>query len=236
MNATAYVFMIYPVSQGFRAKVDQIAGKEANHLLIAELRNMGPREMLLFLRRMDRRTKIYIPLEDSYSGALLPVLLGLAAVSSAKQTTVIQPDGSTYAMNRLQSLSCLFSVAASSLIGFLSLLRCWQYVRQIERQQRFDCALEMHNRNILYVNANLWFGVRAGGSVGHIAGVLNELASKVGMDALEFRRRNLRDARLRAVLDAAAERFGWAGAKPGPDRGVGLACGTEKGGFVATCA
>jgi isoquinoline 1-oxidoreductase len=42
---------------------------------------------------------------------------------------------------------------------------------------------------------------------------------------------------LRAVLQAAAERFGWGktGEKP-PGTGVGLACGTEKGGFVATCA
>jgi len=40
---------------------------------------------------------------------------------------------------------------------------------------------------------------------------------------------------LRAVLKAAAERFGW-GKKPGAGRGVGIAGGTEKGGFVATCA
>ena len=66
--------------------------------------------------------------------------------------------------------------------------------------------------------------------------MMDELAKGVGMDPLAFRLRNLRDERLRTVLKAAAERFGWDAAKATPERGVGLACGTEKGGYVATCA
>jgi isoquinoline 1-oxidoreductase len=65
---------------------------------------------------------------------------------------------------------------------------------------------------------------------------LDELAELVGLDPLELRRRNLKEPRLRAVLDAAAERFGWPGSKPAPGEGRGLACGTEKAGYVATCA
>jgi isoquinoline 1-oxidoreductase len=65
---------------------------------------------------------------------------------------------------------------------------------------------------------------------------MDELAAALSLDPLEFRRRNLKDARLRAVLDAAAERFGWGGAKPEAGVGRGLACGVEKGGYLATCA
>ncbi|HEY8470772.1 MAG TPA: molybdopterin cofactor-binding domain-containing protein [Longimicrobiales bacterium] len=65
---------------------------------------------------------------------------------------------------------------------------------------------------------------------------MDELAARVGMDPLAFRLQNLRDARLRAVLEAAAERFGWGRWQPSPGRGIGLACGVEKGGYVATCA
>jgi isoquinoline 1-oxidoreductase len=64
---------------------------------------------------------------------------------------------------------------------------------------------------------------------------MDELAAAVKLDPLEFRRRNLADPRLRAVLDAAAERFGWGGAA-GPGRGHGIAGGFEKGGYVAACA
>ncbi len=65
--------------------------------------------------------------------------------------------------------------------------------------------------------------------------VMDELAHAIGMDPLEFRFKNLKDARLKAVLEAAAKQFGW-GKKPDAGRGFGLACGTEKGSFVATCA
>ncbi len=64
---------------------------------------------------------------------------------------------------------------------------------------------------------------------------MDELAHALGMDPLQFRLKNLKDERLRAVLTAAAERFGW-GAKPPPETGFGLAVGTEKGGQLATCA
>jgi nicotinate dehydrogenase subunit B len=66
--------------------------------------------------------------------------------------------------------------------------------------------------------------------------LMDELARAVGMDPLAFRLKNLKDARVRAVLEAAAKKFGWGAAKAGPDRGVGIAAGTEKGGYVATCA
>lgn len=65
---------------------------------------------------------------------------------------------------------------------------------------------------------------------------LNELATRAGIDPLALRLRNLSDGRLRAVLLAAAEQFGW-GRKPVPaGHGVGIAGGSEKGSYVATCA
>ncbi len=65
---------------------------------------------------------------------------------------------------------------------------------------------------------------------------MDELAHLLNMDPLEFRYKNISDQRLRAVLEAAATRFGWGKEKPAPDRGFGLACGYEKGGYIATCA
>ena len=70
---------------------------------------------------------------------------------------------------------------------------------------------------------------------------MHDLATRVGMDPLDFRLKNLSDERLRNVLTAAAERFRWrAWRAPSPGgnsaRGIGIACGLEKGGYVATCA
>jgi isoquinoline 1-oxidoreductase len=64
---------------------------------------------------------------------------------------------------------------------------------------------------------------------------IDELAHAADMDALEFRLKNTKDPRFRAVLEAAAARFGWGRTKPAPGRGYGIAAGWEKGGYVATC-
>lgn len=65
---------------------------------------------------------------------------------------------------------------------------------------------------------------------------IDDLAKAVSMDPLDFRLKNLKDARLRAVLEAAARQFGWRQNKPAAGRGFGIAGGNDKGSYVATCA
>jgi len=65
---------------------------------------------------------------------------------------------------------------------------------------------------------------------------MDDLAHGIGMDPLAFRLKNLtKNPNLVAVLKAAADKFGWDKSKAAQGRGFGLACGTEKGGYVATC-
>jgi nicotinate dehydrogenase subunit B len=64
---------------------------------------------------------------------------------------------------------------------------------------------------------------------------MDELAHTVKMDPLEFRIKNLKNDRLRAVFEAAAKQFGWGKSKT-PGQGVGMGGGYEKLGNVATCA
>ncbi|MCC7490763.1 MAG: xanthine dehydrogenase family protein molybdopterin-binding subunit [Fimbriimonadaceae bacterium] len=64
---------------------------------------------------------------------------------------------------------------------------------------------------------------------------LDELAHALRLDPLALRLRNTTDGRLRGVLEAAAERFGWAQTPPA-GHGYGIACGYEKLSWVATCA
>ncbi len=65
---------------------------------------------------------------------------------------------------------------------------------------------------------------------------MDELACSARLDPLEFRLKNARTERLRNVIQAAADRFGWKSRKKAEGRGFGMAAGFEKGGYVATCA
>jgi nicotinate dehydrogenase subunit B len=61
-------------------------------------------------------------------------------------------------------------------------------------------------------------------------------ATLAGLDPLEFRLRNISDNRMRRVLQAAAEKFGWK-ASPGPSgRGWGMACGVDAGTYAVLMA
>jgi len=67
---------------------------------------------------------------------------------------------------------------------------------------------------------------------------MDELAAAAGSDPLAFRLAHLDHPRLRAVLETAAQRFGWKerNKQKTPNTGFGLACGTEKASYVAACA
>ena len=65
---------------------------------------------------------------------------------------------------------------------------------------------------------------------------IDELAHALNMDPLTFRLKNMKDERMRGVLEAAAKAFGWGLAKPAAGHGFGISCGFEKNGYLATCA
>ena len=67
-------------------------------------------------------------------------------------------------------------------------------------------------------------------------GHLDVMASGAGVDPLEFRLKNLKDQRMKRVLEAAAEKFAWKPAPSPSKRGWGVACGDYEGTYVAMMA
>jgi isoquinoline 1-oxidoreductase len=67
--------------------------------------------------------------------------------------------------------------------------------------------------------------------------MMDELAAAAGMEPLEFRLAHLDNDRIREVLTLAARKFGWEERRKEKraNRGIGLACGTEKNSVVAAC-
>jgi len=65
---------------------------------------------------------------------------------------------------------------------------------------------------------------------------IDMMASKAGIDPLEFRLSNMTDERMIGVLKAAADKFGWTPAKIPSGRGYGIACGADAGTYVALIA
>jgi isoquinoline 1-oxidoreductase len=62
------------------------------------------------------------------------------------------------------------------------------------------------------------------------------MASAAGIDPLEFRLKNLKDEKMIACLKAVADKFGYVSGKTPSGRGIGIACGTDAGTWVAHMA
>jgi len=65
---------------------------------------------------------------------------------------------------------------------------------------------------------------------------IDVMAAKASVDPLEFRLNNLTDQRMVRALKAAADKFGWTPRRTPSGRGVGVACATYLGTYVATLA
>lgn len=62
------------------------------------------------------------------------------------------------------------------------------------------------------------------------------MAAAAGIDPLEFRLSNMKDEKMAGVLRAVAEKFGYTPGKLPSGRGIGIACGTDAGTWVAFIA
>lgn len=160
----------YPLSQGFDRTVQAVLGREYLRLSAAELRQRPFFSMLRYLRSLSI-DRLVFPIEDSESLALLPVLQTLGAAVPARETYVLDDS-------RLRRVTPADMLKAAAGLGYASLA----YRRDVASARRDVPALlqadrvaarSRGGRDLTYINANLWFGVKAGGSVGHISGVIN---------------------------------------------------------------
>jgi isoquinoline 1-oxidoreductase beta subunit len=86
-----------------------------------------------------------------------------------------------------------------------------------------------------HVPAGFWRGVNVNHNAIYVESFMDELAHSIGMDALEFRRKLMKNRpKHLAVLEAAAEKIGWG--KPQPGHFYGLSQMMGFGSYVAGAA
>ncbi|HVH71063.1 MAG TPA: molybdopterin cofactor-binding domain-containing protein, partial [Candidatus Dormibacteraeota bacterium] len=121
-------------------------------------------------------------------------------------------------------------------------LTAWEFHNYHSGMSGIETPYDVANQHTEYHQVPL---VLRSGSYRGLAATANHFARETHMDALghvaqmdplEFRLKNLSDTRMRAVLEAATKSFGWPRKKMQAGQGFGLACGFEKGSYVAACA
>jgi nicotinate dehydrogenase subunit B len=121
-------------------------------------------------------------------------------------------------------------------------LTAWEFHNYHSGSSAIDTPYVVPNQRIEYHNVPL---ILRSGSYRGLAATANhfarethidDLAHTAAIDPLEFRLENLKEPRLQNVLEAATKSFRWPRKKTKEGQGFGLAVGSEKGSYVATCA
>lgn len=167
------VLSVYPLTREFKARIAELVGPGAISLTVGDLRQKGMTGMLRHLRsrRVDR---VYLPIENDEGTALLPVLKILASVIPSRGIFVLSSDLQPAPVKRHEVVLSAFHLVRASLLAMSRMHRAVGEVEVLLTQKRIE-PRPSSKPDVLYLNANLWFGVKAGGSVGHISGVVNGL-------------------------------------------------------------
>jgi glycosyltransferase involved in cell wall biosynthesis len=167
---TAYVLSGPPLSAPYRAYLEAKLGCSLQPLSLTELRDLGVMPMLRRLTSL-RAERVIVALEDHSGEPLLPVLRVAAFLTQATEKFVANESRDLKPWSSLDLLRDIYSTIRASLSGIVALLTVAVRSRILLLLRRQSHRLECNR--VFFLNAGLWFGQKAGGSVGHLSGVLN---------------------------------------------------------------
>jgi glycosyltransferase involved in cell wall biosynthesis len=196
------------VSAAFRARIEASTGRAVDVTVLSEMRSAGVVGVLRALIGV-RRPQALVLVEDESGEPVIPVLRFLVSMSRCRQLAIAMPDAAIAPFGRTTGILDGLRIMAGSLSGALAAARAAIELAWLRRQPR-QRVRGGPIRRIAYLKTNLWFGLKAGGSVGHVAGVANALARHAeAVDLLAVERPPLLDPAVTHHPVAHAGAFGY---------------------------
>jgi glycosyltransferase involved in cell wall biosynthesis len=173
----------YPLSRDFRDQLETDVGSELTYLSLPQLRRLSLRRAIQTLRGFSG-SRFLLPLEDPSSAAILPVLQAAAAIAGASSVDAVDTELRRRRLGTGALVTGVAALAGATGDGVLALARAERDVAALGRLPRAQFEFKDVAR-VAYVNPNLWLGLKVGGSIAHVAGVVNGLA-KVGLEVVLY--------------------------------------------------
>jgi hypothetical protein len=150
------------------------SGTKPRAITLSELRLLSPLNILAAVRAVDTEV-LTVVVQEASEKAVLPLMLTLASLSRARRLEVRDLSaGTTVQVARIRAALGFLGTVAATISGQLSVARLNLLCRSLLRAPASKFGPLVGNK-ALYLKSNLMLGVKAGGSIGHIAGVANEL-------------------------------------------------------------
>ena len=174
-KASYYTLSAFPLSEKFQKILEQKCGNPIINLTISDFRNPTLRKAWQSFRRI-KSSHLFLTLEHKNHKLFLDSLKVLTLFIKTNRITIVYEDFTFHSIHKASILISVLTLAHQSIKSWFSLLRC-----KIEVNCSFNFAVKttpkINSKNILYLDATVWFSAIAGGSAGHIAGIINSLAN-----------------------------------------------------------
>jgi glycosyltransferase involved in cell wall biosynthesis len=167
----SFLIATHPLADAFLTRVEAVLEEQPRLLDVAELSRLPPWSLARKLVSL-RHARCLIPVQNEGGFALLPVLMTLAAVTFPRSVAIVHPDLRIEEVSRARLVAAAGQVSRASLEVFIAVRRARRALHELARLPRAELSVGAGTR-CLYLNANLWSGLAVGGSVGHVAGVIN---------------------------------------------------------------
>jgi glycosyltransferase involved in cell wall biosynthesis len=173
VNDRLVAFVPYAPSSEFRARLEDSLGAVPEYVSLAELRRRSLGDVLRRLRSV-RGAGVVLPLETDDVAVLLPLVETFALAIMPSRIEVVAPDLSRRTVARRDAVPAMAGLTRASASGLVAVRSARRRLEQLSREPRTR-PVSPDEKRILYLNTNLWVGLKAGGAFAHVAGVVNAL-------------------------------------------------------------
>ena len=166
----------HPISKDYLEKAKSHLGENIETISLSEIKRVSLWGIFKLFRQ-KKEEQLVIVLEDPYMSLTLPAMEILAFFSRCKKLSILDHTFEETRISRLKILGQLIRYPFYTLFGILDVIYFLISVYILKILQRDD-SYEYESKELFYIKSNLWFGIKAGGSVGHVAGVINSFIDR----------------------------------------------------------
>ena len=168
-----YILIPYPLSDESKKKIYERLGRELPVIEIASfVRKKSVREIYGAITRLNVN-HLYVTSLDQSDKSFFYVLRFFSLLVNPRKLMIISAKKIEPLM-RWQLILSVLIFTKTFLLNPLNIIRAKKTLRKMVFLERVELNPKTMDR-FLFLQNNLWFGTKAGGSIGHIAGVLNGL-------------------------------------------------------------
>ena len=188
------VLCVHPLSEPFKKAVESVLKKDVEYVPLAAVKAKGALGGLRYLLR-QRTDAAYLAFEEPQEMIMMPIICLISLFVRTPRRFMLGPDLALSRLTARDFMGAVLNVIGGSLAAVKSGLLAAVELAILERT-RNPAPPKGKTSSVVYLNTNVNFGVKAGGSLGHIAGVVNDLHRR-GLDVTYVANRRF------TVIDAA---------------------------------